>query len=41
MGHAVAGIYFCRRIPRVILLVFLVVSTKADDEMYCKFNLLC
>lgn len=32
--------YFCRRIPRVILLVFVLVSAAIDDKSDFKFKLL-
>jgi hypothetical protein len=41
MGVPAAGsllFYFCRRIPRVILLVFVLVSAAIDDKSNFKFR---
>jgi hypothetical protein len=41
MGVPAAGsllFYFCRAMPRVILLVFLLVSAAIPEEVYFKFN---
>jgi hypothetical protein len=41
MGVPAVGsllIYFCRRIPRVILLVFVLVSAAIDDKSAFKFK---
>jgi hypothetical protein len=43
MGVPVAGsllFYFWRLIPRVILLVFLLVSAAVQEEVYFEFNCL-
>lgn len=41
IGVPAAGsllLYFCRRMPRVILLVFVLVSAAIDDKTDFKFN---
>jgi hypothetical protein len=31
-------VYFCRRIPHIILLVFVLVSAARENDFYFKFN---